>query len=170
MRVVSTHEKDIAVRKPVAQFELESATYLVISFCKPIWIQVVLNISDADIATKEILTTLIRDGSAVPHFSWKQGLLRYPTTIYMGVDPELQNRLFIACLSSVIWAVNQFLAVFQWRLCMDTRTKTMRAGLTVKSIELIKWPTSWHLISCCWSSVVPVPERVLQPTPGLSVE
>jgi hypothetical protein len=108
MRVVCTHEKDITVRKPVAQFELESATYLVISFCKPIWIQVVLNISDADIATQEILTTLMRDGTAVPHFSWKQGLLRYPTTICMGVDPELQNRLLIACLSSAMGGQSVF--------------------------------------------------------------
>jgi hypothetical protein len=51
---------------------------------------------------KEIISKLVLDSAAVPHCTFKDGLLGYKTRIWVGSVPELLNQLIAALHSSTL--------------------------------------------------------------------
>jgi hypothetical protein len=68
----------------------ETAECLVISVCQPQWLDQVTQSYEQDPYCQEIIRRLVQDSSDVPHFSLKEGLLRYKNRVWLGCDSELQ--------------------------------------------------------------------------------
>ncbi|CAN6322178.1 unnamed protein product [Urochloa humidicola] len=73
-----------------------------ISSCVPQWIRLVLDGYQQDEASLEFISKLTIDPEAVPHFTLRDGLLRYKSRIWIGQNPSLQQQLMAACHSSPV--------------------------------------------------------------------
>lgn len=75
---------------------------LALSSCIPKWVTDVVNSYAQDTVATNLIAKLVIDPSAVPHYTWQDGLLRYKNRIWVGASPELQSRLLTAFHSSAI--------------------------------------------------------------------
>ena len=57
----------------------------------PVWLEQVASSYAADSYAQSIITKLALDATAVPHFSWKNGLLGYQNRIWVGQVPEFSS-------------------------------------------------------------------------------
>jgi hypothetical protein len=57
----------------------------------PQWLLLVQASYDADDKAKELLTQLALDANAVPHFTLKNGILRYKSSVWDGNDAALHK-------------------------------------------------------------------------------
>lgn len=55
-----------------------------------------------DKIAQELITKLVVDSTAVPHHSWKDGILRYKNRIWVGADLDLQQKLLAAFHCSAV--------------------------------------------------------------------
>jgi hypothetical protein len=55
-----------------------------------------------DKIAQELITKLVVDSTAVPHYSWKDGILRYKNRIWVGADLDLQQKLLAAFHCSAV--------------------------------------------------------------------
>jgi hypothetical protein len=79
-----------------------SSSCLAISSCTPKWITEVADSYNQDSQTLAIIAKLGVDTSVVPHFSWKDGLLRYKNRIWIGQSDILQHKLISAFHASAV--------------------------------------------------------------------
>jgi hypothetical protein len=77
-------------------------TCLVLSSCQPLWLDQLVSSYQHDKFAKDAIAKLTVDASAVPHFSWSQGLLRYKDRIWVGSSPELQAKLITSFHDSAL--------------------------------------------------------------------
>lgn len=75
---------DALSRKPVAASPLMS-----VSTIKPVWLERVVDSYTQDAFVQDKLQQLAIDATAVPRYSFLDGLLRYDGRIWIGADPEL---------------------------------------------------------------------------------
>jgi hypothetical protein len=94
---VGNRDADALSRRPE---ELQSCH--AISSCQLQWLQELVDSYESDPSTKDIITKLTVDPSAVPHFTWQQGLLRYKNRVWVGSAPLLQQKLIIAFRDSAL--------------------------------------------------------------------
>lgn len=73
-----------------------------VSVVSPQWIQEVVDGYQQDPSALSMIAKLSIDSIAVPHFTLSNGLLRYKSRIWIGVNPALQLKLLHACHSSAI--------------------------------------------------------------------
>lgn len=59
----------------------------------------------------DIVSKLSIDPTAVPHFSLKDGLLRFQNRIWVGANPVLHQKLLQACHSSALGGHSGFPAL-----------------------------------------------------------
>jgi hypothetical protein len=67
-----------------------------ISVCKPKWLEKVVGSYVDDAFVSDLIAKLSLDNSAIPHYSWSQGLLRYKDRIWVGSNSNLQLKLIAA--------------------------------------------------------------------------
>lgn len=87
-RGVDNSAADALSRHPQMQF-----TCSAVSSCTPQWITDIAESYRTDEIASAMIAKLAIDGSAVPHFSWHNGILRYKNRIWVGQSPALQQRL-----------------------------------------------------------------------------
>jgi hypothetical protein len=68
----------------------------------PQWLQKVQASYTADTNAQGLIAKLSLDGSVVPNFTLKDGLLRYKNRIWIGKDPDLHSQLIAALHCSSI--------------------------------------------------------------------
>jgi hypothetical protein len=76
-----------------------SAECYALSICQPKWIFDIMESYVQDATAQEMIVKLMIDGVAVPEFSFSDGILRYKSRIWIGLDPALRERLLVACHS-----------------------------------------------------------------------
>jgi hypothetical protein len=81
--------------------QLSQSCYAV-SSCTPQWLTDIVDSYSQDVAAADMISKLAVDAAAIPHFTWKDGLLRYKNHIWVGQSHSLQTRLISAFHSSVI--------------------------------------------------------------------
>lgn len=79
-----------------------SALCLAVSSGTPQWIAEVASSYMQDKTAQELITKLAVDSAAVPHYSWKDGILRYKNRIWVGADSDLQQKLLAAFHCSAV--------------------------------------------------------------------
>jgi hypothetical protein len=79
----------------------------------------VLNSYDSDDHTRELVSNVTLDASAVVNFSWQQSLLKYKGRV--GADPELHMQLISAFHDSVVGGHSVVPATLQAQttLCLE---------------------------------------------------
>lgn len=80
---------DVLSRAPPSQLQ-------VVSMCQPQWVQDVIQSYEGNAHAQDLLTKLSLDSAAVPHFSLRDGLLRYKSRIWVGSNAQLQLKLISA--------------------------------------------------------------------------
>jgi hypothetical protein len=78
----------------------------------PQWIQQVVDSYATDSFTTELLSKLAIDPLAVPHYSLKDGIIRYYHRIWVGANPLLHQKLLQACHSSALGGHSGFSATY----------------------------------------------------------
>jgi hypothetical protein len=79
-----------------------SSDYLAISSCTPQWVSEIIDSYTHDPFAKDLLVKLVVDASAVPHYSLRDGLLRYKRRIWVGQSAPLQDHLIAALHASAV--------------------------------------------------------------------
>lgn len=76
-----------------------------ISVVVPKWLSEVQSSYLNDAEAQDLLAKLSIDPLAVPHFTLKDGLLRYKTRIWLGADAQLHHRISLAlfCYGGPFW-------------------------------------------------------------------
>jgi hypothetical protein len=77
---------DALSRRPTEEFALCNA----ISSCHPQWLDELVTSYDSDPHTKDIISRVLLDNSAVAPYTWNQGILIYKNRIWVGSAPDLQ--------------------------------------------------------------------------------
>ena len=72
------------------------------SVCQPQWLDEVIASYAQDAHSQELITKFSSQPSAVPHYTLRDGLLRYKHHVWVGQDPALQNKLITAVHASTI--------------------------------------------------------------------
>ena len=70
--------------------------------CQPQWLLEVLQSYEHDPVAQELLTKLHADSTGTPHYTLRDGLIRYNGRLWIGNDIELRKRLLHAMHSSAI--------------------------------------------------------------------
>jgi hypothetical protein len=78
-----------------------SAVCNAISGPQPKCLEEVVDSYSSDPVVQQMISMLVIDKDAIPHFFWSQGLLRYKNKIWVGKDADLQLKLLAAFHSSV---------------------------------------------------------------------
>ncbi|CAN6166876.1 unnamed protein product [Urochloa humidicola] len=73
-----------------------------VSVSSPKWLHDVVEGYWSDAFSSSVVTRLSIDANAVPHFTLKDGLLRYKNRVWIGHNPLLQQKLLLACHSSPV--------------------------------------------------------------------
>jgi hypothetical protein len=73
-----------------------SVTSMAISSCQPQWLDELEASYEQDSYAKDIIAKLTLFESAVPQFSWSQGVLHYKKRIWVGADSTIQLKLIAA--------------------------------------------------------------------------
>lgn len=73
-----------------------------VSVVQPQWLQTVADSYAHDSHAQSIIAKLLLDDQAVPHFSFRDGLLRYKSRIWVGNDAALQSQLIESLHSSAV--------------------------------------------------------------------
>jgi transposase InsO family protein len=73
-----------------------------ISVATPAWTQAIAASYQDDPYAQDLITKLAIDPAAVPHFSFRDGLLRYKGRLWVGPDPALHQQLLAALHSSPV--------------------------------------------------------------------
>jgi hypothetical protein len=88
---------DALSRKPVTASELMAVTTV-----KPLWLEQVEASYANDTHAQTLLQKLSLDPLAEPHYSFRDGLLRYDNKIWIGPDVHLQEQIIAAFHSSPV--------------------------------------------------------------------
>jgi len=64
-----------------------------LSVAQPQWLQEVVASYASDPHAQQIIAKLVIDPSAVPRFTYRDGLLRYDQRVWIGHQPDLQHRI-----------------------------------------------------------------------------
>jgi len=73
-----------------------------VSVCQPQWLDEVVSSYTADARAKEMLSKLALTSDAVPHFTLRDGVIRYKNRIWVGNDIGLQTKLITAVHASAV--------------------------------------------------------------------
>lgn len=71
----------------------EVSTMMVVSEYAPLWVQEITKGYEEDSYSSQLLTELVLDPAARPHFSLHNGLIRYKGRVWVGDNPSLQLKL-----------------------------------------------------------------------------
>lgn len=77
-------------------------TCAAVSSCSPKWVEAIAASYVQDPHVQSIISKLVVDPVAVPHFSWKSGLLRYKNRLWVGQDQVLQQQIISALHDSAL--------------------------------------------------------------------
>lgn len=94
---VDNRVADALSRRPIVDTQCAA-----ISSCTPQWLNEVLEGYKCDDTSLSLSSKLSIDPNTVPHFTMHNGLLRYKTRIWIGNNPELQQKLLEACHASAL--------------------------------------------------------------------
>uniref|UniRef100_J3NB79 Integrase catalytic domain-containing protein n=1 Tax=Oryza brachyantha TaxID=4533 RepID=J3NB79_ORYBR len=72
----------------------------VASSCRPAWISEVISSYDSDSRAQQLLTALALQPDSVPHYSLRDGIIRYKQRIWLGNCEPLQHRVLSALHSA----------------------------------------------------------------------
>ncbi|WVZ83842.1 hypothetical protein U9M48_030940 [Paspalum notatum var. saurae] len=81
---------------------ISTASCAAISTSSPQWLTQVVDSYSQDARAQDLMAKLSVDPTAVPHFTFKDGLLRYKQRIWLGADSTLQNKILSAFHQSAI--------------------------------------------------------------------
>ena len=95
-------EVDNKVADALSRRSVHNSECLLISSATPVWLEQVVAFYVADDRAQSLITKLSLDPSSVPHYSWRDGLLRYKNRIWIGQDINLYNKLLAAMHSSAL--------------------------------------------------------------------
>lgn len=101
-RIVFKKGSDNSAADALSRHPNVESSCLAISSCTPKWVAEIADSYSQDSATTDIIAKLVVDASAVPNFSWQDGLLRYKNRIWVGPSSELQHKLLTAFHSSAV--------------------------------------------------------------------
>lgn len=73
-----------------------------VSVCQPQWLDEVVSSYAADARAQELLSKLAIASDAMPHFTLRDGLIRYKFRIWVGNDIGLQTKLITAVHASAV--------------------------------------------------------------------
>ena len=71
-----------------------------VSVCQPQWFEEVIASYAQDASAQELITKLTVQANAVPHFTLRDGVLRYKNRIWVGQDTEFKLKLISAVHTS----------------------------------------------------------------------
>lgn len=71
-------------------------------FRYPVWLEQVVKSYKDDTYVHNIIAKLDFDLAAVPHFFWKDGLVRYKNRIWIGNVPALQTKILASMHSAAV--------------------------------------------------------------------
>lgn len=74
----------------------------IISSCSPQWLEQVVHSYQQDTRAQELMLKLAVDSQVVPHFSFKDGILRYKNRVWIGQNPALQSQIISAFHASAV--------------------------------------------------------------------
>ncbi|XP_035823161.1 uncharacterized protein [Zea mays] len=101
-RIVYKKGVENGVADALSRHPIVSASCLAVSSCQPQWVTEVADTYLADTHSSDIIAKLAVDSSAVPHFSWQDGLLRYKKRIWVGPSAHLHQKLIAAFHTSAV--------------------------------------------------------------------
>jgi hypothetical protein len=135
---------DALSRKPVTASELMAMTMV-----KPLWLELVKASYANDTHAQTLLQKLSLDPLAEPHYSFRDGLLRYDNRIWIGPDVHLQEQIIAAFHSSPVGGHSGFPVTYR------------------RLVSLFKWPKMKiavkQFMQCCRVCQQAKPERILPP-------
>ena len=70
--------------------------------CHPQWLEEVISSYSGDDHAKDLIAKLSLASDAVPHYTLRDGLLRYKSRIWIGQNLQLQTKLIAAVHDSVL--------------------------------------------------------------------
>jgi hypothetical protein len=73
---------------------------MALSAATPVWVSEVINSYEQDNHAASIISKLLLDPAAVPHFTYVDGLLRYKNRIWLGHQPSLHCKIIAAVHNS----------------------------------------------------------------------
>jgi hypothetical protein len=101
-RIIYKKGTDNSAADALSRHPAVSALCLAVSSGTPQWIAEVASSYMQDKTAQELITKLAVDSAAVPHYSWKDGILRYKNRIWVGADSDLQQKLLAAFHCSAV--------------------------------------------------------------------
>jgi hypothetical protein len=79
----------------------DQALCMAISSPQPKWLDEIAHSYAQDEFATQLIAKLVVDGTAVPHYTWSQGLLRYKGRIWVGKNQDLHTKLLASFHSLV---------------------------------------------------------------------
>jgi hypothetical protein len=124
-----------------------SAELFSFSIVQPLWLDRVLASYDTNAHVQSLLQKLAIDPASDPHFTLRNGLLRYDNRIWLGVDPQLHRQVISVFHDSPVGSHSGFPVTYR------------------KLVSLFKWPgmkaTVRDFVRCCRVCQQAKPERLL---------
>jgi hypothetical protein len=81
---------------------------IALSTCTPVWFEKVQQGYNKDDNTQKIISALVVAPGSVPHYTWKDGLLRYKNRIWIRNNAELQLQILQALHTSTLGGLSVF--------------------------------------------------------------
>lgn len=144
----------------------ETVEVLDVSSCTPVWLQEVVEGYVQDAYSTQLISELLIDPAAKPHFSLKNGLLRYKGRIWLGTNTKLQQKIIQELHNSPLGGhsrfpvtyrrIKQLFAWFGMKKQVQSQLKQCQICIQAKP-ERVKYPGLlqpllvpdgvWHVIS-----------------------
>ena len=116
---------------------LVDAELVVVSVCKPAWLEVIAAIYRTDLEAQQKLTKLAVQTPDEQGYSLKDGIIRYQDRIWVGVDSDIQRSLITSLHDSAVGGHSGFHAtynrikrLFCWKGMKDMIKQYVRACVT----------------------------------------
>jgi hypothetical protein len=154
------------------------SSYAAISTVAPSWASSVADSYLHDPKAQELLVKLSLDASSIPHFSLKDGILRYKNRIWVGSDPQLHHKLVTAFHHSPVGGhsgvpvtYRKIKQVFAWpglksfvqtwlASCVTCQQAKLDRTLSPGLLQPLSVPTAaWHTISMDFIEGLPQSQR-----------
>jgi hypothetical protein len=93
---------DNRVADALSRFPELGSSCAAVSVALPAWTQAVAASYTTDPAAQDMITKWAIDPNVVPHYTFKEGLLRYKGRLWVGSDPQLHHQLLTALHASPV--------------------------------------------------------------------
>jgi hypothetical protein len=80
----------------------DQGAFCSISIAIPQWLHLMQDSYKDDVFAKELMTKLSLDATSMPHYTFKDGLLRYKGRVWIGKDPAIHHQLISAPHNSAL--------------------------------------------------------------------